>query len=94
VKKLNVFSKEIVVNHVYGIHARVAARIVEIAKKFNSEVFIIKNGKQCNAKSIIEILMLAVANGETIIVKAEGVDCIDAVEEISNFIIENSGSYL
>lgn len=88
------FSKNITVTHVYGIHARVAAKIVEIAKKFRSEIFIVKNGKEGNAKSIVEILMLAVGNGEKIMIKAEGEDCINAVDEIANFITENSGNYL
>lgn len=91
---MNKFSKNITVDHVYGIHARVAAKIVEIAKRFNSEIFIVKNGKEGNAKSIIEILMLAVASGEDIVIRAEGEDCINAVEEIINFIKENSGNYL
>ncbi|MCX7771103.1 MAG: HPr family phosphocarrier protein [Proteobacteria bacterium] len=88
------FSKKIKVNHVYGIHARVAAKIVEISKKYNSEIFIIKNGKTGNTKSIIEILMLAIVNNEDIIIKAQGEDCVDAVEEIANFIIESTGNYL
>lgn len=91
---LNEFSKTVTVNHAYGIHARVAVKIVEIAKKFNSEVFLIKNGRKGDAKSIIEILMLAIANGEDIIIEAKGKDCVEAVEEVINFIKESSEKYL
>ncbi len=91
---MNNYSKNVIVPHSYGIHARVAAKIVEITKKYNSEVFIIKNGKKANAKSIVEILMLAISKGENITVTADGDDCIGVVEDIVNFIKGSFNNYL
>ena len=46
-----------------GIHARPAAMIVRTANKFNSEVYVEKDGEQVNGKSIMGLMMLAAAKG-------------------------------
>jgi len=90
---LEVFQKEVFVRDSFGIHARVAAKIVELTNKYNADVFIIKDGKEVNAKSILEILMLAVQKGEKVTIKAYGVDAERVVQEISNFLDNGSGVY-
>ncbi len=90
---MEVFQKEVFVKDSFGIHARVAAKIVELTNKFNADVFIIKDGKEANAKSIIEILMLAIQKGEKVTIKAYGVNADRVVEEISSFLNESSGVY-
>lgn len=90
---VNYCLKEVIVDSLYGIHARVAAKVVEIANKFDAEIFIIKDNRECNAKSIIEILMLAVQKGDRILLKASGCDCFQAIEEISNFLEKESNIY-
>jgi phosphocarrier protein HPr len=91
VKPLNVFQKEVFVQDSFGIHARVAAKIAELTNKFNADVFLIKEGKEASAKSIIEILMLAVQKGEKITIKAYGIDAEKVIKEISNFLDNNFG---
>ncbi len=66
--------KELTVQNESGIHARPAALVVEAAGKFQSQVYFIKDGMRANAKSIMNIMLLAAEMGATIRVEAEGND--------------------
>ena len=67
-------SKELTVINDSGIHARPAALIVETATKFRSSVIFIKDGMRANAKSIMNIMLLAAEPGAVIRVEADGPD--------------------
>lgn len=57
-----------------GLHARAAAKLVALAGKYNSEVWIGKDGQEVNGKSILGVLMLACGQGSTITLRVEGRD--------------------
>ena len=57
-----------------GLHARAAAKIVEAAARFQSEITIVKDGNRVNARSIMGLMMLAASLGSEIGVEAEGPD--------------------
>jgi phosphocarrier protein HPr len=65
-----------------GIHARPAALIVETATKYQSNVIFIKDGMRANAKSIMNIMLLAAEPGAVIRVETEGPDEADALAAI------------
>ncbi|MDM8534669.1 HPr family phosphocarrier protein [Clostridiaceae bacterium HSG29] len=57
-----------------GIHARPASKIVNIVKNAESEVFLIKDGKKHNAKSIMSILGMGIKKGDEIEIDVTGSD--------------------
>jgi phosphocarrier protein HPr len=71
-----------------GMHARAAASFVRIARQFESEIYIERNGQTINGKSILGILTLACPNGGALTIRAEGVDAPDAMNALEN-LIEN-----
>ena len=75
-------TKELTVINDSGIHARPAALIVETATKFKSNVIFIKDGMRANAKSIMNIMLLAAEPGAVIRVETEGPDESDALAAI------------
>jgi phosphocarrier protein HPr len=75
-------TKELVVINKLGIHARPAATFVKIANRFESEVFVEKDGEQVNGKSIMGLMMLAAGPGSKIIVQAKGHDAAQAISEL------------
>ena len=77
-------SKELTVVNESGIHARPAALIVETATKFRSTVIFVKDGMRANAKSIMNIMLLAAEPGAVIRVETEGQDEGEALEAIEN----------
>ncbi|MBN2538948.1 MAG: HPr family phosphocarrier protein [Deltaproteobacteria bacterium] len=71
-----------------GLHARAAAKIVNTSSKYDSRVFLEKDGKKINGKSILDILTLACPMGSLITVEADGVDADDAMRELEE-LVEN-----
>jgi phosphocarrier protein len=66
--------KALKVTNKYGIHARPAERIVDIAGKSKSTVDMFYNGTKANAKSIINVMMLAVEPGAAVVFEIKGED--------------------
>ncbi len=84
-KKPLVMRRKMVVQNEVGLHARPAKNLVSVLNKFDSEIFIEKDGYRINAKSIIGVLTLAAVKGTTLVVIAEGSDAeeaLDAAEEL------------
>lgn len=72
-----------------GLQARQAALFVQEANRFASEIFLEKDGKKVNAKSIMGIMSLAVGRGEEVVLFAEGSDEEAAIDTLTKFITEN-----
>jgi phosphocarrier protein len=66
----------------YGLHQRPAMKVIETASRFAAEVFLVKGEQRCNAKSIIDVIMLAAEKGTRLKVEAEGGDADDAVKSL------------
>ena len=78
-------SKELKVLNESGIHARPAAAVVETCGKFQSHITFKKDEVRANAKSIMNIMLLAAEFGAVILVEAEGPDeweALQAVEQL------------
>jgi phosphocarrier protein HPr len=69
-----------------GIHARPASQFVALLNGFKSNIKIIKGTRTANAKSIINVLSLALTGGTEITVVADGEDEQEAINSIENFI--------
>ncbi|MBP7795651.1 MAG: HPr family phosphocarrier protein [Elusimicrobiales bacterium] len=74
--------KEIIVQNSQGLHARPCGMISNTAMKFLSEIKLIKDGYEVNAKSIMGLLTLAASKGSRIIIVADGSDEETAVKEL------------
>ncbi|AKU92224.1 HPr family phosphocarrier protein [Vulgatibacter incomptus] len=74
-----------------GLHARAAARLVQTANRFQSEISVSRNGQNANAKSIMGVLMLAAAQGSTVAVRTDGADGAEAMEAIGALIESGFG---
>jgi phosphocarrier protein len=80
-RKLDI-TRDLVVSNKLGIHARPAAMFVKIASKFDSDVFVEKDGERVNGKSIMGLMMLAAGPGSKLKVIVSGTDAQAAVTEI------------
>jgi phosphocarrier protein len=75
--------RQIKVINTLGIHARPASMIVQTAIKFKSNIWLIKDGANADAKSIMSVMMLAAAVNSTVTIRATGNDEEDAVTAIA-----------
>ncbi len=71
-----------VVKNDRGLHTRPSTEIVKCATNFKSEVYLIFQKNQVNAKSLLGILMLAACKGSKILIEAEGEDSEEAVTSL------------
>jgi phosphocarrier protein len=72
--------------HKTGLHVRPAGRIMELAAKYQAAVQLLYEGRSANAKSILEMLSLAVPPGAELVLEAEGSDAQEAVNAIETLI--------
>jgi phosphocarrier protein HPr len=75
----------ITVSNKLGLHARASAKLTKLAAGFRSEVFLSRNGRRVNAKSIMGVMMLAAGLGSEIEIETEGEDeqaAMDALREM------------
>jgi len=78
--------RQIEIRNKKGLHARAAAKLINVAVGFDSEIMVCKGDNEVNGKSILGLLMLAAHQGCWITVKAEGQDAQDAVDGIAKLI--------
>lgn len=69
-----------------GLHARAAAKLVHLAGAFESDISLIRNGEEVDAKSILGILLLAAGQGSEIRIRCEGRDESEALEALTALI--------
>jgi phosphocarrier protein len=77
-----------------GLHARPSARLTQLASSFRSQVFMTRNGRRINAKSIMGVMMLAAAKGSTITLETEGDDEAEAMDALAGLIAGGFGEEL
>jgi phosphocarrier protein len=74
-----------------GLHARAAAKIVNVSSGYKANIFFERDGVEVNGKSLLSILNLACPKGSIVSIKAEGPDADLAVEELRKLIEDKFG---
>ncbi|MDR2779514.1 MAG: phosphoenolpyruvate--protein phosphotransferase [Synergistaceae bacterium] len=75
-------SKEITIISPHGFHARPAAILVKTAKKFASDIRLVKDDRRQNAKSLVAVMGFALQHGDTVALEAKGADAKEAIEAL------------
>lgn len=74
-----------------GLHARASAKLTQLASGFASEIWLSRNGRRVNAKSIMGVMMLAAGKGSSITIEAHGADAEAALKALQTLIAERFG---
>lgn len=74
-----------------GLHARASAKLTQLASKYQCEVWMSRNGRRVNAKSIMGVMMLAAAKGTTVVIETNGADEDDAMAALLDLIRNKFG---
>ena len=83
------FSKEVEVLNQAGLHARPATFFIQKANEFKSSIWVEKDVRKVNAKSLLGVLSLGITKGTVITIIADGVDEEEAVVTLVNLIASN-----
>ena len=74
--------KEAIIVPEAGLHARPAARFINEAKGFSSEIVVVKDGQEVSAKSALRLMTLGAKHGDKVVIRAEGEDEEAAVDAL------------
>lgn len=83
---LSVISKEETINNQVGLHARPATFFIQKANEFKSSIWIERDERRVNAKSLLGVLSLGIVKGTTVNIVADGVDENEAIATLSELI--------
>ncbi len=83
--------QEITVINQLGLHARASAKLTHLASGFKSEIWLSRNGRRVNGKSIMGVMMLAAAQGTTVRVEVLGVDASAALTALAQLFADRFG---
>jgi phosphocarrier protein HPr len=81
----------ILISNKLGLHARASAKLTKLAGSFKSEVFLSRNGRRVNAKSIMGVMMLAAGLGSEIEIETTGEDEQAAMDALRTLIDSKFG---
>lgn len=80
------YSQEAVVNNQVGLHARPATFFIQKANEFKSSIWVEKDDRRVNAKSLLGVLSMGITDGTTISLIADGVDEAEALEALAKLV--------
>jgi phosphocarrier protein len=71
--------REVEIVNKLGLHARASAKLTQTASKFAADVWLSRNGRRVNAKSIMGVMMLAAGKGSRVAIETDGADADQAL---------------
>ena len=74
-----------------GLHARPSAKLTQLATQYRCDVWLERDGRRVNAKSIMGVMMLAASQGTKLVVETEGEDAEPALQAIIELIASRFG---
>ena len=74
-----------------GMHARASTKLTQTSGLYKSEIWLERNNRRVNAKSIMGVMMLAAGKGATVIVETEGADADAALQALLKLIADKFG---
>ncbi len=84
-------SRQIEIINKLGLHARAAARFVQLASNFDSEITLTHNGRCVSGKSIMGVMMLAAGKGNCLEMSASGPDANEALDQLEELVRNRFG---
>ena len=83
--------RTITVSNKLGLHARASAKLTQTASRFTSGVWLARNGRRVNAKSIMGVMMLAAGRGSSVELETDGPDEAEAIAAIEQLFADKFG---
>ncbi|MEO8991713.1 MAG: HPr family phosphocarrier protein [Nitrosospira sp.] len=83
--------QEVKILNKLGLHARASAKLTQLASRYHSEVWLSRDARKVNAKSIMGVMMLAANQGVTLGIETTGTDEVEAMLALVNLIEDGFG---
>lgn len=83
--------REVEIINKLGLHARASAKFSQLAGKYESEIWLVRNSKRVNAKSIMGVMMLAATKGTRVLIETSGPDEAEALDALAALVADYFG---
>jgi phosphocarrier protein len=83
--------REVEIVNKLGLHARASAKLTQTASRFAADVWLSRNGRRVNAKSIMGVMMLAAGKGSRVAIETDGADAEQALDALVTLIEDKFG---
>ena len=84
-------SREVAITNIRGLHARASAKFVNLASELDAEIEVEKDGHRVCGTSIMGLMMLGAAMGDSIVIHVQGLHAEDALEKLVSLVEERFG---
>lgn len=81
--------RQVVIGNEYGLHFRPAMQLVDVAKRYDCAIRLVRGEQIVNGKSIMDVMMLAAEKGTVLVIRADGDDAEQAVRALEALVVEN-----
>jgi phosphocarrier protein len=88
---LNALTREVQITNQRGLHARASAKFVNLASTLDATVEVEKDGNKVCGTSIMGLMMLGAARGDSIVIHVSGIHAEDALEKLAALVEERFG---
>jgi phosphocarrier protein HPr len=88
---LNAVSREVLIDNVRGLHARASAKFVNLASQLDAKIEVEKDGQRVCGTSIMGLMMLGAALGDSIVIHVEGDQADAALQQLVTLVEERFG---
>jgi phosphocarrier protein len=84
-------TRDVVVPNALGLHARAAARFVQMAARFGAQIRVSRGDRTVDGKSLMGVLLLAASQGSTLRIEADGADAEAALDALAALVADGFG---
>jgi phosphocarrier protein len=88
---LNALSRTVQINNKRGLHARASAKFVNLASQLDAEIEVEKDGNKVCGTSIMGLMMLGAAMGDSVVIHVSGLGAESALEQLAQLIEDRFG---
>ena len=88
---METIERKLTVSNQSGLHGRASAKLVETARQFSADVWLVRDDAEVDCKSILDVMTMACTKGTPVKVKARGADALEAVEALAELVKNKFG---
>ena len=90
-KPMKMIEKKLTVANQCGLHGRASARMVEVARRFQADIWLVRDDAEVDCKSILDVMTMACTKGTPVMIRARGVDAEEAIEALTELVDNKFG---
>lgn len=88
---MDIVEKELLVTNKWGLHGRTSAMLVEAARKYEADIWLIRDDAVVDCKSILDVMTMACTQGTPVVIRAKGVDAEAALADLAELMDNKFG---